>query len=176
MTIRPGRSGDEVIDPEAGDLVDLPQGFHHFLRSGVFDPGMKGGEDALLGGEPCADNEGEFEAFTVARVEVVEFLVFGFGKAVESEAALLAGGFGGERAGPGHLACEVRVGAEEREFLLLGGGVDDGAHFGNEIRPVLERAHGGRTPRHPLRVFINAAEQFDKVCSREWIQLGNGRH
>ena len=156
--------------------MDLPQGFHHFLRAGVFDPGMKGGEDAFLGGEPRADDEGKFKAFTVARVEFVELVVFGFGKVVESEAALFAGGFGGESAGPGHLACEVRVGADESEFLVLGAGVDNGAHFGDEIRPIEERAHGGGTPCHPFRVFIDAAEQFDKVCSLEWIQLGCVRH
>ena len=137
---------------------------------------MKGGEDALLGGESCADDEGKCKAFTVARVEFVEFVVFGWGQAVESEATLLAGGFGGESAGPGHFACQVRVGADEGEFLVLAGGVDHGAHFGDEIRQIKKGAHGGGTPRHPFRVFIDAAEQLDKVCRGESIQLGCGRH
>src|SRR6185312_6196035 len=104
------------------------------------------------------EDERKPEALGVGAVERVEALVLGRGEAVEAGALLLAARIGGEVAGDGGLAGEVRMAAQQGELLRLAGLGDHREQGAVEIVAAVERPAGGSATRDPGRVLEDMRE------------------
>src|SRR5690606_30392383 len=108
-----GLAADQRVDAPAGDEPDLLE------RGAALDVRAARGartqrlEDLLPGVAAHGDDEGEAVALAVGAVQALHLVQFLAAERVQPGAALLAGGFGGHRAGLRLAAGQLRVAAQE---------------------------------------------------------------
>jgi hypothetical protein len=174
-----GLEAELVVQPDLGDAVDVAQALGAFEVHRVAQAALEGGDDLALVQADAAraahrEDEGKTELRVVLRVELLDVREL-LGRAVrEAGLGLFVGGLGGERLGHHGLACEFRVGADQRKLRLPASLVEHGHHGVFERGQRGEGALGQRLFRDPGRVFVETVEHLRGFGQRRSVELFQG--
>lgn len=151
--------------------MNLPQGLANLYIHLIPQALLKGAQNPRPVRQTDADNERKTEALPVAAVKIAEAFVLLVRETVQSQPGLLPGGRVTQLPGPGQLSRQIRMRADQRQFLLVRPGFHRHPHRRGKGGPVLERPLLNHFPRDPFRMLINPSKLRDEAIFLHRIQI-----
>ncbi|EWS58157.1 hypothetical protein Y694_03932 [Methylibium sp. T29-B] len=182
------RGAELVVQADLGDAVDVAQALGQLDLGVALQPALQRREDlapvqALAAWAAHRQHEGPAEARAVFGVEPLHQRELLRGAVVQAGARLLAGRFGGQRAGHRGLARQLGVGAHQRELGLAPGLAHHAHHRMLELRQAGERPLAQCRLGNPRRVLVEPVERGQRRLGRRIVEPGErqrggggGRH